>query len=67
VSALAFCPVKISSQKAIYRQKLGQNTGAIATEEAQTLLSKKDKIYNLNQCGKILNRIQITTFFAEFS
>jgi hypothetical protein len=31
--------------------------GTSGTEEAQTLLSKKDKIFNLKQCGKILYSI----------
>jgi hypothetical protein len=39
VTDLAFCPDKLSSQLAIYGQKLGHNTG----EEKQNLLSKKEK------------------------
>jgi hypothetical protein len=43
VTDLAFYTIKISSQKLIYVQKPGQNTG----EEAQTLLSKKDKNFTI--------------------
>jgi hypothetical protein len=46
-----FARAKIISYKAIYGQKLGQNTG----EEKQNLLSKKEKTVNLIQSGKILH------------
>jgi hypothetical protein len=51
VAALAFYAGKIISYKAIYGQKLGQNTG----EEKQNLLSKKEKTVNLIQISKILH------------
>lgn len=38
--------------------------GSGLTEEAQTLLSKKDKIINLKQLAKILNRTHVNLYQA---
>jgi hypothetical protein len=52
VSALAFCPSKILSQKAIYGQKLGQNTGRAG--------QKKYK-----QAFKTIKKHNATRFYIE--
>jgi hypothetical protein len=43
VAALALCPGKILSQKAIYGQKLGQNTGVTRPKKNRPYFLKMKK------------------------
>jgi hypothetical protein len=58
LKTVPFCPGKILSQKNNLWAKTMAEHGSGETKEAQTLLSKKDKIFNLKQRGKILYQSQ---------
>jgi len=56
VAALAFCPGKNFISQSNLWAKTRAEHGTNRPEEKQTLLSKKEKNFNLKQSGKILYR-----------
>jgi len=61
---LSFLPGQIIISIRNLWAKTRAEHGSGMTKEAQTLLSKKDKIINLNQRGKILYRTQVNLYQA---
>jgi hypothetical protein len=59
VTALAFCPSKILSQKAIYGQKPGQNTGLVGPKRHRPGFLKKIKSSIKNSVARFYINLRI--------
>jgi hypothetical protein len=57
VTALAFCPRKILSQKAIYGQKLGQNTGLAGQKRNKHCFQNNKNLFNQNNATRFLTNL----------
>jgi len=67
VAALAFCPGKNFISQSNLWAKTRAEHGSVATEEPQTLISKKINLFNQKQHCKILCRTQVKYQIAIFA